>query len=376
MRRIVVFTFFASTLLVSAVSAVRAQESRPGDPWQVPACSRIAGTSSVAITADEGATLVTSGRPLRPTTYAYGLAVLEDAPNTILLAQDRTLLRSTTAGCRWVTLGEIPTTSDGFPSSLVAGRGDRAYAWSENRNDLARIDGKTITVLGNPAESVVGLATHPTDPDVVRFGGGDGFLYESTNAGDRFGPIGTQVPGGSFLYYRAAFDPANLDHVVYGAVVNGVYVTFDGGRTWTQATGLSSTGTGQVNAFNVVVSPADPNTVFAMALDIAELDAGGPGRHIYLSRDGGLSFRKVVDPSAEVILINGNTMAAHPTDADVLYFSYGSSFGGYGADLYRYDDATGAVTKTHNPYHGLHAIGFHPVDPGVMYLGLSLEAFN
>lgn len=375
MKRIAVL--LALPVLASlAVSAASAQEVRPGDRWEVPSCSRIAGTSSVAITFDEGATLVTSGRPLRPTDYAFGLAVLADAPNTMLLAHNRTLQRSTTAGCRWVTIGEIPTSSDGFPSSLVAGRGERAYAWSENRNDLARIDGKTITVLGNPTDSVVGLATHPTDPDVVRFGGGDGYLYESNTAGDRFGRIGTQVPGGSFLYYRAAFDPSNLDHAVFGAVVNGAYVTFDGGVTWTQSTGLSSTGTGSVNVFNVVISPADPSTVFAMALDIAELDAGGPGRHIYLSRDGGLSFRPVVDPSADVILINGPTMAAHPTNADVVYFSYGSSFQGYGADLYRYDDTTHAVTKTHNPYHGLHAIDFNPVDPGVMYLGLSLEAVN
>lgn len=69
-------------------------------------------------------------------------------------------------------------------------------------------------------------------------------------------------------------------------------------------------------------------------------------------------------------------MAAHPTNPNVLYFSYGTSFGGYGADLYRYDDATGRVTKTHNAYHGIPSIAFNPADPATMYLGLALESVN
>jgi len=369
MKRIaVVFALHLCTV------AALAQEARPGDAWAAPSCQRIAGSSSLAITFDEGATLITAGRPLQPTSYSYGLAVLADVPNTMLLAHDRTVLRSDSAGCRWMAVGDVPTTSDGFPVRLAAARGDRAFAWSENRNDLARIEGKTITPLRSPVDAVIGLATHPTDADTVRLSDGRS-LWESTDGGDSFKPIGARVPGNSFLTYRAAFDPASLDHVVLGQA-GGAYVTFDGGNTWTAATGLSSTGTGSVNVFEIVVSPADPDTVFAEALDIAELDGGGPGRHVYLSRDGGLTFHPVVTPSADVVLINQNPMAAHPTDADVVYFTYGSSFQGYGADLYRYDDRTGVVTKTHNTYHALHAIDFNPADPGVMYLGLSKEQVN
>ena len=58
--------------------------------------------------------------------------------------------------------------------------------------------------------------------------------------------------------------------MVVGAIVDGTYATFDGASTWTRATGLSSTGDGPVNVFSVVVSPADPNTVFVMGLDIDE----------------------------------------------------------------------------------------------------------
>jgi len=370
----------AAALMVIALSAVPAAAQisiRPVAKWEVPDCRVLSGSSSVAITDDEGATLAVAGRPLSPTDYAYGMAVLPDAPNTILLAHNRTLQRSTSAGCRWTTIGEIASTSDGFPSSLVAARGDRAFAWADNRNDLARIDGKTITYLRSPVDAIVGIATDPRDTNGVRLAGGDGSLWVSDDGGERWSPIGSPIPG-PFLYYRAAFDPANLDHVVFGVVVDGAYVTFDGGRNWARSAGLSSTGDGPVNVFGVVVSPADPATVFAMGLDIDESDGGAPsqGRHIYLSRDGGLTFRPVVDGSADVILPNQPPMAAHPTKANVVYFTYGTSFGGYGADLYRYDDGTKSVTKTHSAYHGVPSMGFSPVDPDVMYLGLALEAVN
>ena len=373
MRKLV----FVSALLFSVAASFAQTDARPGRTWQTPSCRAVNGTSSVAITSDDGATLTTSNKALRPTSYAYGLAVLPDVANTMYLAHGRSLQRSTNAGCRWTDVGTVQTTSDGFPISLVAARGDRAYSWSENRNDFARIDGTTITYVGAPVDAIIGVGTDPVKADGVRFGDGNGQIWDSTNAGVRFSPIGAPVPGAG-LYYRAAFDPSNLDHIVVGAVSNGAFVTFDGGATWTQATGLSSIGTGPVNVFSAVVSPADPMTVFVMGLDIAESDAGAPsqGRHIYLSRDGGLTFHPVVDRSNDVILPNGVPMAAHPTDADVVYFSYGSSFQGYGADLYHYDDATGQTTKTHNDYHGLPAIGFNPADPSFMYLGLALEAVN
>ena len=350
---------------------------KPGGDWQTPSCPVVSGSSLVALTSDQGATLAVGNRPVRGTDYNFGLAVLRDVPNTMYAAHNRTLQRSTSAGCHWVTLGEIPTTSDGFPASLVAARGDRAYAWADNRNDLVRIDGKVMTPLRSPVDSIVGIATDPHETNGVRIAAGDGSLWISRDGGDRFEPQAPPIRG-PFLFYRAGFDPSNLDHVVFGVVVDGAYVTFDGGQTWTRSTGLSSTGTGSVNVFNVVVSPADPMTVFAMGLDIAESDSGAPsqGRHIYLSRDGGLSFRPVVDASADIVIPNQPPMAAHPTDADVVYFTFGSSFQGFGADLYRYDHSTGQVTKTHNDYHRIPVIDFNPADPSVMYLGLGLERVN
>ena len=90
--------------------------------------------------------------------------------------------------------------------------------------------------------------------------------------------------------------------------------------------------------------------------------------------NGGATFRAVVDDSAEVNLVNGPTMAAHPTDSDVLYFVFGTKFQGYGTDLFRYDAKKNRLSMTHNANHDINAIAFSPADARVMYLGLEVES--
>lgn len=81
----------------------------------------------------------------------------------------------------------------------------------------------------------------------------------------------------------------------------------------------------------------------------------------------------MVDEGPGVKLINGPLLVAHPTDADVLYFVFGTHFQGYGTDLFRFDAATRTLTLTHNGYDDINAITFAPADPRVMYLGISEE---
>ena len=155
-------------------------------------------------------------------------------------------------------------------------------------------------------------------------------------------------------------------------------MTRDGGNTWTRSEGLSSVGDGPVNGFSIVVSPADPDVIWVSAIDLAEADAGHPsgGRHIYRSTDGGLTFRPAVSHGPpEVALHNQPLLAAHPHDHNVVYFVFGTPTDG--TDLYRYDDRLHfGWSKTHNDYHGIHAIAFSPADPGLLYLGVSVVERN
>lgn len=359
-----------ASLLVLGTGAAVAQETigAPSDTWKVPTCQRIVGTSGVTYTLDEGATLTPTTRPLTGTSYSAGLAAL-GAPNTLLAAVNSTLLRSTDAGCSWKTLADLSEASGYELLSLEAAGRDRAYVWSDNRSVLFRVDGTTVTSLRSPV-TIVGIAADPANGDRVRIGDDHGQIWESVDAGATWQPVGVPAladPNGSA--YRVAFDPNDLDHVLVGEMSYGASVTHDGGQTWTPSSGLAFKA--NVNVFNAVISPADPQVVWAMGIDLSD-----SSRHIYRSVDGGTSFTRVIENANGVTLINGPYMAAHPTDPNVLYFVFGMSFGGYGTDLYRFDAATGQVTLHHNAYHGIKAIEFSPASPAVMYLGVVHEQVN
>ena len=97
------------------------------------------------------------------------------------------------------------------------------------------------------------------------------------------------------------------------------------------------------------------------------------GRHIVRSGDGGRSYTPVVDASPTVTLVNGPTMAAHPTNRDVVFFVFGSFFQAYGTALFRYHAWSDRLTVTHNSYQEVTAIAFSRVQPNLMYLGVARE---
>lgn len=342
--------------------------------WSRPTCGLIVGSAAVTYTTDEGATLTPTDERLQGVGYTQGLAAL-DMPNILVAVFNTTLLRSTDAGCSWTTQGTLQLRAANPLLTIEAAPGGIAYAWSENGPDLVCIDAfGGLVYMKSPVESIVGLGVDRRDGAHLCVGGNDGSIWESTDVGGTWSAVGTSpVSGGTNLVYRISFDGRNLNHAVVGTAVHGAFVTFDGGSSWQSAKGLSDSGA--VNVFNAAISPADGRRVWAMGLDLSRADSGSAdrGRHIYVSTDGGLTFQSRIDNSPAVTLTNGPLMAAHPTNRDVLYFVFGSSFQGYGTDLFRYDESSRALTKTHNAYDKISSIAFSPGDPKVLYLGLAVE---
>jgi hypothetical protein len=335
--------------------------------WQKPACDSVTGTGAVTFSADLGTTLAPMDQVIVPVHYTFGLVAL-GKPGAMLAGSGGQILASDDAGCSWHSIGEA--SGGNTPAVRLVAAGDtRAYGFGDNDSVLVRVDDEVITKLGSPAgqEGIVGLGVDPDDPDHVRIGDTMGRLWDSTNAGLKFDLQGTPAPANSWAY-RAAFDAHDLDHVVFGVISKGAYVTTDAGGKWTQSTGLSAKD--NANGFHVVVSPVQGDVVWLEGYDLSDND-DAKARHIYRSEDGGLTFTPVVD-SDEATLYNGNHLFAHPTDPDVLYFVFGSNFQGYGTDLYRYDHAAGKITLTHNMWHDT-VITFLPGDPSWIYLGLSIE---
>jgi hypothetical protein len=324
----------------------------------------ITGTGAVTFTPDHGHSLTPFAVPAHAISYTYGLTAMIDEPDTLMAWHQDDLLVSTDAGCSWRVAATIPGAD--FPPKLEAAKGGRVYAWSENRLFLVRWDSRGAQVLKPPAE-LVGITADATNGERLRAGGGDGSYWESVDAGDSWTRLGSL--GVSPLVYRFAFNPNDLDHILAGTVTAGAYVSRDGGRNWTKATGIARN---DANVFNVLFSPADPNRVWAMGIDSDESNNGHPshGRHIYLSDDGGATYRSVIDETPGVKLVNGPTMAAHPTNRELLYFVFGTHFQGYGTDLFRYDAAGNSLTMTHSSYDDINAIAFSRRHPHLLYLGL------
>jgi hypothetical protein len=373
MRRLLILTLLFST---AALAAPRRRVI--GQP-----CSLITGTPGVTITRNEGVTLTPNAEPLTGVGYTYGLAALD--ATTLLAFHKDTLSLSTDGGCSWRPLGQWQTD---FPPSITSAGGGRAFVWSDNRDsfllrydadpesarqppavstggmtapqDVPRLAGGTpaVRVLKPPA-TIVGLGAQG---DHVRIGDADGALWDSIDGGETFAVINRLPLSSPTIVYRFAFDPANLDHILAGTASQGAFVSFDGGRNWTR-TSLAD----GFNVMNFAVSPADPNVVWAMAVD-----GRNSTKAIHGSKDGGLTFVPVVQAGPGVTIVNQPVMAAHPTNPNVFYFVFGSHFQGYGTDLFRYDAING-LTRTHNSNHDINAIAFSPADPSVMYLGLEVE---
>jgi photosystem II stability/assembly factor-like uncharacterized protein len=336
--------------------------------WTVPQCRSVSGAPNVTMTKNEGAKLAKTSGQMAQYSYAFGLVPLEKA-NTMLAAVGSKILRSGDAGCHWQPLADLTGDTGNALLLLEPAGGDRAYGWAVNGNALATIDGDTATSTWVPGSGMTGFSVSPGHRRQLRFGDSSGTIWASRDGGKSWASSGGIA--GQFVY-RTAFDPKDPDHILVGTMSNGAFTSFDGGLTWQAATGFALKGI-SVNIFNMVVSPANPEIVWAQGINLAEADANVPsqGRHVYRSGDGGRSFSPVVDQDSRVTLTNGPLMVPHPTDASVLYFVFGMSFMNYGTDVYRYDQDTRQVTLTHNGYSEISAIAFHPRYPELMYIGLA-----
>lgn len=344
----------------SASTTASVSSSTGGAAWQAPACAAIMGTNAVTFTSDEGATLAPTPGQLQGTVYTSVVAL--DTPNRLLATAMDKLLSSSDAGCTWTEVATL----QGAPFKLTAAAGGRAYAWQDNGDALYRLDGDVPTLLDSPLPNIVGLGVDRGDGLHIRIGDASGVQQDSIDGGVTWTKQGISGAAGDLvLGYRMAYDPSDIDHVFFGQATEGAQVSEDGGVTWNKALGLGQS----AQAFSIAVSPLDSNIVW-----IEGFQNGPDIRHVYRSSDGGHNFTPVVDGSAEINLYNGNLLVPHPTDANVLYFVFGMSFQGYGTDIYRYDHATGMVTKTHNDYHDVWSIVPSPADPEILYLSLVNES--
>ncbi len=168
--------------------------------------------------------------------------------------------------------------------------------------------GRTIAATGVPGQ-----------PEHFYFGAVGGGVWESENAGRTWTPIfdGQPIasigaiavaPSNSGILYVGSGEADMRSDISYG---NGVYKSVDGGKTWA-AIGLADSR--QIG--RILVDPRDPDLIFVAALGHGY--GPNPERGVFRSKDGGKSWKKVLDKGDDTGAID---LAFDPKDSKTILAS-------------------------------------------------------
>ena len=157
------------------------------------------------------------------------------------------------------------------------------------------------------------IAIDPGNPDVVWVGTGEANIFRSSMAGcgiyrtddggETWSHMGLED---TYTIARIVVDPGNTD-VVYVAASGaewtdnrdrGVYKTTDGGQTWKNVLYVNE----RTGAIDLVMDPADPNTLYAATWqrirrkwNDPRTEAGYSHSGLWKTTDGGASWKKIND---------------------------------------------------------------------------------
>jgi photosystem II stability/assembly factor-like uncharacterized protein len=227
--------------------------------------------------------------------------------------------------------------------------------------------------IGPQGNRVVAVAGVPGDPNVIYAGAATGGVFKTTDGGVHWKPIFDEQPVLSIG--ALAVTPSDASIVWAGtgeafirgniSIGNGIYKSTDAGKTWTHM-GLDQTG----RISRVVVSPQDPNVVYATAMG----HCYGPQqeRGVFRTIDGGKTWERVlfVDENTgagDIVMDPHNPRILLAGMWQLVIHGWGRESGGPGSSLFMSRD--GGTTWKRLTGHGL-------PDPPMGRIGLAIAPSN
>jgi photosystem II stability/assembly factor-like uncharacterized protein len=197
--------------------------------------------------------------------------------------------------------------------------------------------------------SIGDVVIDPTNDDTVWVATGEGNprndvipgagVYKSTNGGDEWTKVGLEK---TRTITRLLIDPKNPNHVIVGALGDsfapstdrGVYVTYDGGKTWSKTLYLSD----RSGASDLAMDPTDPNIVYAGMWHFERkpwtTQSGGSDDGLYKSTDGGKTWTQLTGHGLPEGTLGRIGLAIAPSNPKRVYATIEASKG----VLWRSDD--------------------------------------
>jgi photosystem II stability/assembly factor-like uncharacterized protein len=215
-----------------------------------------------------------------------------------------------------------------------------------------------------PVSSIGSLAVAPSNPNIVYVGSGEANIrgnvaagngiYKTSDAGKTWthvwkqeGQIGTMV-----------VHPTDPD-IAFAAVLGkafgpnperGVYRTTDGGRTWKQVLKKDA----DTGASDIAMDPSNPAILFAGFWQARrtpwDLTSGGPGSGLYVSRDGGDTWKPLTGSGLPEGIWGKVGVAVAPSNGDRVYALIEAEKGGLfasddGGETWRLATANRAIRQ-------------------------------
>jgi hypothetical protein len=210
--------------------------------------------------------------------------------------------------------------------NIVVMSANRGETWTEISPDLSTNDPAKLTVDGKGGDGNIQFCTittfdeSPLLPGVLWAGTDDGNVWITRDNGKAWTKVNDKIPGNpGYWVSRVAASPSDpaTAYVAYTGFRNDdfrpfVYKTTDYGATWTSlAAGLAE---GPVNVIRE--DPKNPSLLFA-----------GTDFGVYVSIDGGKSWTKMKGLPTQPV----HDLKIHPREADLIVATHGR--GAYIADI-------------------------------------------